>query len=95
MVFRRARGDACKAWSDARHEQAEIDEVVERVPDVSAWPQEFQGDKLRYPLLIVLGASASCKTQSLPRASQSPQPSDLKVGSTEVFPAKMGEFGRA
>ena len=97
--------DACKAWSEARHEQAEIDEVVKRVrsnpslyqafptvPDVSAWLQEFEGDKLRYPLLIVLGASASGKTEFA--KSLFAKPLELKVGSTEVFPAKMVEFQR-
>ena len=100
--------DACKAWSEAQAEEAEIAATVKRirsnppiykpfpavpaVPAVSAWLEHFKTDLLRYPLLILLGASASGKTEYA--KSLFHKPLELKVGSSEVFPAKMVEFKR-
>lgn len=97
--------DACKAWSEAQAEQAEIEATVKRirsnpsvyqpfpvVPAVSEWLKLFQTDLLRYPLLILLGASASGKTEFAKSLFR--QPLELKVGSSQVFPAKMVEFKR-
>ena len=97
--------DACKAWSEAQAEEAEIAATVKRirsnpaiykpfppVPAVSAWLEHFKTDLLRYPLLILVGASASGKTEYAKSLFQ--KPLELKVGSSEVFPAKMVEFKR-
>ena len=98
--------DACKTWNEARAEEAEIQEVIKRikgrqfclyqpfphVPAVSKWLEHFTRDLLRYPLLILLGASASGKTEYAKSLFQ--QPLELKVGSSEIFPAKMVEFKR-
>ena len=56
------------------------------------WLEHFTRDLLRYPLLILLGASASGKTEYAKSLFQ--QPLELKVGSSEIFPAKMVEFKR-
>ena len=97
--------DACKTWNEARAEEAEIQEVIKRVkgnsalyqpfphvPAVSKWLEHFTRDLLRYPLLILPGASASGKTEYAKSLFQ--QPLELKVGSSEIFPAKMVEFKR-
>ena len=97
--------DACKTWRETQEEQSEINAVVKRirsnpavyqpfpeVPQVSAWLHVFKTDRLRYPLLIILGPSASGKTEFAKGLFQSPL--ELKVGDTEVFPAKMMEFKR-
>ena len=59
---------------------------------MSKWLEHFTRDLLRYPLLILLGASASGKTEYAKSLFQ--QPLELKVGSSEIFPAKMVEFKR-
>ena len=97
--------DACKAWKEAAGEQEEIDRVVKRIrgnaslyqpfpvlPEVAAWQSLFASDMLRYPLLILIGASASGKTEFA--KSLFKQPLELKVGNTQIFPAKMVEFRR-
>ena len=97
--------DACKAWSEAQAEEAEIAATVKRIRSnpaiykpfppvraVSAWLEHFKTDLLRYPLLILVGASASGKTEYANSLFQ--KPLELKVGSSEVFPAKMVEFKR-
>eukprot|EP00435_Cladocopium_sp_Y103_P068731 s247_g32.t1 len=68
--------DACKAWSEVQAEEAEIAATVKRirsnpslykpfpaVPAVSTWLEHFKTDLLRYHLLILVGASASGKTE--------------------------------
>ena len=97
--------DACKAWSETQTEEAEIAATVKwirsspplykffpAVPTVSAWLEHFKTDLLRYPLLTLLGASASGKTEYAKSLFHNPL--ELKVGSSEVFPAKMVEFKR-
>ena len=97
--------DACKAWKEGQNEQSEMDAVIKRVrgnaslyqpfpevPAVISWLKNFECDMLRYPLLILKGASASGKTEF----AKSPfkQPLELKVGNSQVFPSKMVEFKR-
>ena len=97
--------DACKAWKEAQEEQVEVEAVVKRirsnaslyqpfpeVPAVTSWLSNFTSDLLRYPLLILKGASASGKTEYA--KSLFKHPLELKVGNTQVFPSKMVEFRR-
>ena len=87
MACRRASAnlDACKTWRETQEEQSEIDAVVKRirsnpavyqpfpeVPQVSAWLRVFKTDCLPYPLLIILGPSASGKTEFAKSLFQSP-----------------------
>ena len=81
--------DACKAWKEAAGEQEQPFPVL---PEVAAWQSLFASDMLRYPLLILIGASASGKTEFA--KSLFKQPLELKVGNTHIFPAKMVEFRR-
>ena len=63
------------------------------VPEAQAWRETFKEDKLRYPLLVVLGPSRSGKTewaQSLFR-----NPLKVQVGGLEHFPESMRAFDRA
>ena len=93
--------EACKAWSEAQAEKAEIVATVNRirsnpslykpfpaVPAVSSWLEHFKTDLLRYPLLILLGASASGKMEYAKSLFHNP----LELN--EVFPVKMVEFKR-
>ena len=97
--------DFCKAWKEAQNEQAEIETVTKRikgnpaiyqpfpeVPEVTAWLQIFLGDLLRYPLLILLGQSATGKTEFAKSLFQ--HPLELKVCNLETFPSKIVDFKR-
>lgn len=97
--------EACKSWKEAAEEEAEMEQVIKRirgnaalyqafpeVPQVTEWLANFDRDMLRYPLLILQGPSASGKTEYAKSLFQ--RPLELKVGSSQVFPAKMVEFKR-
>lgn len=97
--------EACKAWAEAKEEEEEMEQVVKRirgnanlyqpfpeVPAVAEWLTCFGKDMLRYPLLILQGASATGKTEFAKSLFR--QPLELKVGNSEVFPSKMVEFKR-
>ncbi|CAE7641355.1 unnamed protein product [Symbiodinium pilosum] len=63
-----------------------------RVPAADAWLATFREDRLRYPVLIVLGPSQTGKTEWA--KSLFKRPLELKVGSLEVFPEAMRSFDR-
>ena len=105
VLARKRNLEACKAWKEAQDEQVEMEAVVKRirgndalykpfpeVPVVTAWLKHFETDLLRYPLLIVQGASATGKTEFA--KSLFKHPLELKVGNSQVFPSKMVEFKR-
>ena len=62
------------------------------VPLAQDWLAAFQEDRLRYPLLVVLGASHTGKTEWAKSLFR--QPLELKVGSLLVFPESMRAFDR-
>ena len=62
------------------------------VPAARAWLDLFKEDRLRYPLLIVVGPSSTGKTEWAKTLFRSPL--ELKVGSLEHFPEKMRSFTR-
>ena len=62
------------------------------VPAAQAWLAMFCEDRLRYPLLLVLGASHTGKTEWVKSLFKNFL--DLKVGSLEVFPDGMRGFER-
>ena len=72
--------DACKAWKEAlQEEQVELEAVVKRIRSNASLYQPFpEADLLRYPLLILKGASASGKTEFA--KSLFKHPLELKVG---------------
>lgn len=85
--------------------KAEVQEVAKRVrgnpllfrpfpevPAAVAWLREFQEDALRYPILIVLGASMSGKTEWA--KSLFGNPLEMKVGALTHFPDAMRSFIR-
>jgi len=56
------------------------------------WLAMFREDRLRYPLLVVLGRSHTGKTEWVKSLFQNPL--ELKVGCLEVFPEGMRSFER-
>ena len=85
--------------------QAEVDATVKRVrgnpalhakfpvfPEVDAWKQLFQADAKRYPLLIVIGASYTGKTEFANSLFENPL--ELKVGGLAGMPDKLRLFQR-
>ena len=105
VVYRKRNLDAVKEREQHTAAQAELEARVKRirtnpqifrsfplVPEAQAWLQVFATDKLRYPVMVVLGKSQTGKTewaQSLFR-----QPLVLKVGTLEHFPDSMRSFTR-
>ena len=62
------------------------------VPVVQAWLAMFREDRLRYPVLVVLGASHTGKTEWVKSLFKNAL--ELKVGSLQVFPESMRGFER-
>ncbi|CAE7225582.1 unnamed protein product [Symbiodinium natans] len=62
------------------------------VPGVQEWLQLFAKDALRYPILIVLGASRAGKTEYAKSLFR--RPLELKIGCLEFFPDTMRQFKR-
>ncbi|CAE7446150.1 unnamed protein product [Symbiodinium microadriaticum] len=56
------------------------------------WLAMFREDRLRYPLLVVLGRSQTGKTEWVKSLFRNPL--ELKVGALEVFPEGMRSFER-
>ena len=105
VPFRKRVLEACREKAAADAQEAEMHARAKRirenpnlyvpfgrVPDVDAWLAFFQEERLRYPILLLLGASLSGKTEfakSLFRA-----PLELKIGGLSTFPDKMRTFDR-
>ena len=97
--------DEVKAWDEAKAETEEMERNTKRLRDnpaifqpfplvaaAQAWREVFNEDRLRYPLLIVLGGSATGKTEwakSLFRNAL-----EVKVGALEFFPDGVRMFQR-
>lgn len=62
------------------------------VPAASAWLRGFQEDALRYPILVVLGASMSGKTEWAKSLFRNPL--EMKIGGLTYFPDAMRTFTR-
>ena len=63
-----------------------------QVPEATEWLQTFKVDALRYPILVVLGASMSGKTEWA--KSLFTNPLELKVGGLGRFPDTLRAFDR-
>ena len=105
VLSRKRNLDECRADDEAKVNAAEIAENTKRirgnahlyqafplVPAAQAWLALFQQDALRYPLLIVLGASFTGKTEWV--KSLFTNPLKLEVGSLFCFPDGMRDFQR-
>ena len=97
--------EECVAREEAEANAAEIEANTKRirrnaslykafplVPAAQAWLALFRQDALRYPLLLVLGASFSGKTEWV--KSLFTNPLKLEVGKLECFPGGMRAFQR-
>ena len=97
--------DDCRAWEEAREEQAEIDATSKRIKSNTdlyqpflphcgsiAWLARFGYDALRYPIAVVLGPSNMGKTEWAKSLFQNPL--ELKVGALTHFPDGMRKFNR-
>ena len=105
VLPRKRNLEAVKASDAALSEQLEMEAVVKRikadtslfqafprVPAAEAWLHVFHADALRYPFLVVLGASCTGKTEWA--KSLFKKPLELKVGTLEQFPDGMRAFTR-
>jgi hypothetical protein len=105
IVFRKKNLDVIRAHQDEDEERREIAaRVVEirsdpnvytpfkPVPEVQPWLDTFKTTALRYPVLLVHGASHTGKTEWA--SSLFERPLKLSVGSQSYFPEGMREFSR-
>ena len=105
VLARKRNLDAVREHEDSAAEQAIIEANTARlrsnpelyqpfpvVPEAQAWLDTFKEDRLRYPLLVVWGASQTGKTEWV--KSLFKKPLELKVGSLQVFPEAMRSFDR-
>ena len=105
VVSRQRNFQACQARQGKRVSQQAIEDRVKRIrsnpeiykpfpeiPVVRQWLHLFTKDALRYPILIVLGASRAGKTEYAKSLFQ--RPLELKIGALEFFPDTMRQFRR-
>lgn len=105
VLARKRNLDECRADEEAKATATEIAENTKRirgnpqlfakfpvVPAAQAWLALFQQDALRYPLLLVLGASHTGKTEWV--KSLFANPLKLEVGTLSCFPDGMRAFER-
>ena len=104
-MFRKRALDVCRDKNATESAQAEIQARIkrirgnrdlyqpfQRVLQVDAWLQQFQAEQLRYPVLVLLGASRTKKTEFAKSLFKNPL--ELKLGALEHFPEKMRQFDR-
>ena len=97
--------DACREREVAVAESKEMRAVVKRiredptllrpfptVPAAEIWLTCFVEDRVRYPILVVLGKSSTGKTEWAKSLFKSPL--EVKIGDSEFFPEKMRSFSR-
>ena len=104
MLSRKRNLDAVRAKEDSEARKVEIAERMSRlrasgayrpfphVPAAASWLGLFKTDKLRYPILVVMGASMSGKTEfakSLFRKCL-----QLKIGKLMTWPESLRSFDR-
>ena len=70
----------------------ELYKTFPEIAEVTAWLKLFEMDALRYPVLLLLGASMSGKTEYANSLFRSPL--ELKVGPLLHFPDGLREFNR-
>lgn len=105
VLSRQRNLQACRDQEEASALRAAVEERVVRIcsnpelykpfPEVleaQAWLKLFQHDALRYPILIVLGASRTGKTEWAKSLFQ--RALELKIGTLEFFPETMRQFKR-
>ena len=105
VVAKKRNLDAVLEHEQELEDAAEVDRVTKRiradrsvyrpfpkVPAAVAWLQGFAADRLRYPLLLVLGESSKGKTEWA--VSLFRRPLKLLVGSLKFFPEGMRKFNR-
>lgn len=63
---------------------------VSKVPEAQAWLKLFERDALRYPILVVLGASRTGKTEWAKNLFH--RALELKIGTLEFFPETMRQL---
>ena len=110
VLSRKRNLDACRERELKDEERTEMEAVVKRirtnttlcppfprVPQAEAWLRCFHTngitkDEVRYPLMVVLGHSHTGKTEWVKSLFKNAL--ELKIGSSEVFPAAMQQFQR-
>ena len=97
--------DACRERAARAKQTEEIEARTKRIrtntelfpgfppiPKAQAWLDGFKEDKIRYPVLVVLGKSHTGKTEWAQTLFRTPLV--LKVGTLEHFPESMRSFDR-
>ncbi len=105
VQYRKRNLDAVQAHEDDKAESLEIEAVTKRIksnpalyqpfpqhPEAEAWLQQFSGDALRYPVMIVLGTSGRGKTEWAKSLFKNPL--TLLIGTLAHFPEEMRKFQR-
>ena len=105
VVGRKRNLEVCRERASVEKAEAEMCERVKRirdnkslfrafpdVPEAAQWLKLFKEDALRYPVLLVLGASRAGKTEWAKSLFQNAL--ELKVGSLGHFPDAMRNFKR-
>ena len=81
-----------KATVKRVHENPALHAKFPLLPEVDAWKQLFQVGAKRYPLLIIIGASYSGKTEFANSLFENPL--ELQVGGLAGMPDKLRLFQR-
>ena len=105
VVARSRNLQACREHERAVAAHSAIDARVKRIrgnpsiyqpfpsfPEAKAWLELFKNDALRYPILVVLGASRTGKTEWA--KSLFKKPLELKIGALQFFPDGLRRFCR-
>jgi len=105
VLSRKRNLDAVTEWEQAKRSKKAIAKRIDRirgnselyrqfpeVPAARAWLRHFEKDALRYPIMVVIGASFTGKTEWVKSLFR--QPLELEVGHLTHFPEKMRSFDR-
>lgn len=105
VVSRKRNLEACQEHEDAAALKLAVEERSVRirsnpqlyqpfakVPQAEEWLKLFKVDALRYPIMVVLGASRAGKTEWAKSLFKNPL--ELKIGTLEFFPDAMRSFKR-
>jgi hypothetical protein len=89
---RKAVKDAMQARINRMKGNPELFKPFPKIAEVFSWLLLFTVDALRYPILILMGASHVGKTEFAKSLFE--RPLELKIGALDFFPDKLRQFKR-